>query len=141
MPTATLTAEFDRLLEFGAARFTYYLRIRDDAARLHQLLTGLDADRFILIADKKTPARQVGRMHARLTAAAPCSLQVITSSEHAKSLTGVMDLADAAIRAGATLRTVVVAFGRSVAGEAAGQLAALLFWGSAWFTSPRPCWP
>jgi 3-dehydroquinate synthetase len=129
MPTATLTAEFDRLLEFGAARFTYYLRIRDDAARLHQLLTGLDADRFILIADKKTPGRQVGRMHTRLAAVAPCSLQVIAGGDRAKSLTGVMDLADTAIQAGATLRTVVVAFGSSVAVEAAGQLAALLFSG------------
>ena len=66
MPVATLTAEFDQLLQFGPASFTYYLRIREDAATLHQLLAGLDADRFILITDKKAPPRQVARMHSRL---------------------------------------------------------------------------
>ena len=129
MPVATLTAEFDRLIQFGPASFTYYLRIREDAATLHQLLAGLDADRFILITDKKAPARQVARMHSRLAAVAPCTVQAVPPGEHTKTLTGLMDLADAAIRAGMTRRSVVVAFGGDRAGNVAGLLAALLYQG------------
>ena len=69
MPVATLTAEFDRLIQVGPARYTYYLRLREDAARLRQLLAGLEADRFILLTDKKVPARHLARMHARLRGA------------------------------------------------------------------------
>ena len=129
MPAATLTAEFDRLIHFGPLSFTYHLRIRDDAAGLHQLLADLDADRFILITDKMTPARQVARVHTRLAALAPCAVQAITPGKRAKTLAGVMDLADAAIRAGVTSRSVVVAFGGGLAGHVAGLLAALLYSG------------
>jgi 3-dehydroquinate synthetase len=129
MPAATLTAEFDRLIHYGPVGYTYYLRMREDAATLHQLLADLDADRFILITDKKAPVRQVARMQGRLAAVAPCTMQSITRGEHAKTLTGVMDLADAAIRAGVTRQSVVVALGGSLAGDVAGLLAALLYQG------------
>jgi 3-dehydroquinate synthetase len=129
MPVATLTAEFDQLIRFGPAHFTYYLRIRDDTARLHQLLADLDADRFILITDKKVPARQVARMRDRLTAVAPCTVQAVPPGEHTKTLTGLMDLADAALQAGMTHRSVVVAFGGDRASTVAGLLAALLYQG------------
>lgn len=128
-PAATLTAEFDRPIQAGPACYTYCLRIRDDAAGLHQLLADLDADRFILITDKKAPARMVGRMHSRLAAIAPCTAQAITAGERAKTLAGVMDLADNAIRAGVTGRSVVVAFGGGEAGTVGGLLAALLYSG------------
>ena len=129
MPAATLTAEFDRLLEFGPVGYTYYLRIREDTAGLHRLLAGLDADRFVLITDRTVPARQVARMHARLAALAPCTMRAVAAGERGKTLTGVMDLADAAIRAGVTSRSVVVAFGSGLAGNLAGLLAALLYRG------------
>jgi 3-dehydroquinate synthase/2-deoxy-scyllo-inosose synthase len=129
MPVATLTAEFERLIQFGPASFTYYLRIREDAATLHQLLADLDADRFILITDKKAPARQVARMHSRLAAVAPCTVQAVPPGEHTKTLTGLMDLADAAIQAGMTRQSVVVAFGGDRAANVAGLLAALLYQG------------
>jgi 3-dehydroquinate synthetase len=129
MPVATLTAEFDRLIQFGPARFTYYLRIREDAATLHQLLAGLDADRFILITDKNAPARQVARMHGRLAAVAPCTVRAVAPGGHAKIRTALMDLADAAIQAGMTRRSVVVGFGGDRAGNVAGLLAALLYQG------------
>ena len=126
MPVATLTAEFDQLIQFGPASFTYYLRIREDAATLHQLLAGLDADRFILITDKKAPPRQVARMLSRLTAVAPCTVQAVPPGEHTRTLSGLMDLADAAIRAGMTRQSVVVAFGGERACNVGGLLAALL---------------
>jgi 3-dehydroquinate synthetase len=136
MPGATLTAEFDRLIRSGAAHFTYHLRIREDAAKLHQLLAGLDADRFTLITDKKVPSRQaarmhgqVARMHGRLTAVAPCTVQAVPPGEHSKTLNGLMDLADAAIQAGITRRSVVVSFGGGRASTVAGLLAALLYQG------------
>jgi len=129
MPVATLTAEFERLIQFGPASFSYYLRIREDAATLHQLLAGLDADRFILITDKKAPARQVARMHSRLAAVVPCTVQAVPPGEHTKTLTGLMDLADAAIQAGMTRQSVVVAFGGDRACYVAGLLAALLHQG------------
>ena len=128
-PAATLTAEFDRLIQAGPACYPYYLRIRDDAAGLHQLLADLDADRFILVTDRMVTARQVGRMHSRLTAIAPCTAQGVTAGEHAKTLAGVMDLADTAIQAGVTSRSVVVAFGGEQAGKVGGLLAALLYSG------------
>src|SRR5581483_5397799 len=110
MPAATLTAEFDRHIQVGPASFTYYLRMRDDAVRLHELLADTGADRFILVTDKKAPARHVARLHTRLTAIAPCTVQPVTPGEDTKTLDGLMNLADAAIRAGVTGRSVVVAF-------------------------------
>ena len=129
MPVATLTAEFDRLIQVGPARYTYYLRLREDAARLRQLLADLAADRFILLTDKKVPARHLARMHARLSAVAPCTMQAVTPGEDAKTLAGVMDLADAAIQAGVTRRSVVVSFGGPQTVNVAGLLAALLYSG------------
>ncbi len=55
MPSAVLTAEFDRVIQFGPARYSYYLRIRDDTATLRRLLADLDADRFALVTGKKVP--------------------------------------------------------------------------------------
>ncbi len=73
MPAAALTAEFDRLIQFGPARYTYHLRLRDDAAGLRRLLAGLDADRFVLVTDTNVPARHVARIRDRLAAVAPCT--------------------------------------------------------------------
>jgi len=129
MPTAVLTAEFDRLIRFGATRYSYYLRIRDDNAALRRLLTELEADRFVLVTDRKVPVRHVARMRAGVAAVAPCTVQVITPGEQAKTLAGVAELADAAIRAGVTRRSVIIGFGGGVAGNVAGLLAALLFRG------------
>src|SRR6516164_4168768 len=104
MPTAVLTAEFDRLIRFGATQYSYYLRIRDDAATLRQLLAGLDADRFVLVTDRRVPVRHAARMRAAVAAVAPCTVVTITPREHAKTLATVAELADAAIGAGVTRR-------------------------------------
>jgi 3-dehydroquinate synthase/2-deoxy-scyllo-inosose synthase len=129
MPTAVLTAEFDRLIAFGATRYSYHLRIRDDTTTLCRLLAGLDADRFVLVTDRKVPVRQVARMRAQVAAVAPCTTAAITGGEQAKTLAGVAELADAAIRAGVTRASVVIGFGGGLAGNVAGLLAALLFRG------------
>jgi 3-dehydroquinate synthase/2-deoxy-scyllo-inosose synthase len=129
MPTAVLTAEFDRLIQFGTARYSYYLRIRDDAATLRQLLAGLDADRFVLVTDRKVPVRHAARLRAAVAAVAPCTVVAITPREHAKTLATVAELADAAIRAGVTRRSAIIGFGGGLAGNVAGLLAALLFRG------------
>src|SRR5581483_12232407 len=71
----------------------------------------------------------VARLHTRLTAIAPCTVQPVTPGEDTKTLDGLMNLADAAIRAGVTGRSVVVAFGGDLAGNVAGLLAALLLEG------------
>jgi 3-dehydroquinate synthase/2-deoxy-scyllo-inosose synthase len=93
------------------------------------LLADLEADRFILLTDKKVPARHLARMHARLSGVAPCTMQAVTPGEDAKTLAGVMDLADAAIQAGVTRRSVVVSFGGPQTVNVAGLLAALLYSG------------
>src|SRR5262245_34381098 len=129
MPTAVLTAEFDRLIRFGPTRYSYYLRIHDDIATLRQQLGGLDADRFVLVTDRRIPVRHVARMRDRVAAVAPCTVLAITPGEQAKTLAGVAELADAAIRAGMTRRSVIIGFGGGLAGNVAGLLAALLFRG------------
>jgi 3-dehydroquinate synthase/2-deoxy-scyllo-inosose synthase len=129
MPTAVLTAEFDRLIRFGAVRYSYHLRIRDDAATLRQLLSELEADRFVLVADGKVPVRHAARMREALAAVAPCTVLAIAAGEKAKTLAGVAKLADAAIRGGVTRRSVIIGFGGGLAGNVAGLLAALLFRG------------
>ena len=68
MPTAVLTAEFDRLIRFGATQYSYYLRIRDDSATLRKLLAQLEADRFVLVTDRKVPVRYVARMRQTVAA-------------------------------------------------------------------------
>jgi 3-dehydroquinate synthase/2-deoxy-scyllo-inosose synthase len=105
------------------------LRIRDDAATLRQLLAGLDADRFVLVTDRKVPVRHAARMRAAVAAVAPCTVVAITPREHAKTLATVAELADAAIRAGVTRRSAIIGFGGGLAGNVAGLLAALLFRG------------
>ena len=105
------------------------MRIRDDAATLRQLLAGLDADRFVLVTDRKVPVRHAARMRAAVAAVAPCTQVAITGREHAKTLATVAGLADAAIGAGVTRASVIIGFGGGLAGNVAGLLAALLFRG------------
>jgi 3-dehydroquinate synthase/2-deoxy-scyllo-inosose synthase len=126
---AVLTAEFDRPVRFGPAQFPYYLRIRDDTATLRRLLAGLDADRFVLVTDTGVPGRHVRQMAGQLAGVGPCTVQTIAPGEQSKTLAGIEDLAAAAIGAGATRRSVVVAFGGGLAGNMAGLLAALLYRG------------
>ncbi len=84
MPAATLTAEFDRLIQFGPARYPYYLRIRDDAGTLRALLADMDADRFVLVTDTNVPARHVARIRGRLTAVAPVTVLALTPASTRK---------------------------------------------------------
>ncbi len=126
---AVLAAEFDRLIQAGAARYPYHLRIRDDKPTLARLLAGLDADRFALVTDQGVPARHLAHLSGLVAAVAPCTVQPIPVGERAKTLAAVAELAEAAIRAGATHRSVVIGFGGGRARNVAGLLAALLYRG------------
>jgi 3-dehydroquinate synthase/2-deoxy-scyllo-inosose synthase len=125
-----LTAELDQRIEFGSHAFDYCLRARSDTAALRRRLNDLDADRFILVTDRDLPPKHVARIYELLLLSAPTGVYSITSQERAKTLAAVEELAGAALRDGATRRSVVVALGGGLAGNIAGLLAHLFLRGS-----------
>jgi 3-dehydroquinate synthetase len=130
MTTVQLTAEFDQHIEFGTHAFSYHLRARNDSRTLCGLLRRLDADRFILVVDRKLPPKHTARVYEILTLHAPTGVYSITTREQAKTLEAVGELAGAALRDGCTRRSVVVALGGGLVGNVAGLLAHLFLRGA-----------
>jgi 3-dehydroquinate synthase/2-deoxy-scyllo-inosose synthase len=126
---AMLTAELDRLIQFGTVDYPYYLRMRDDSAELRRLLAKLGADRFILIADRRVPGQHLRRLQDLVATVAPCTVHVPRTGEPEKRADAMDALATAALRAGATRRSVVIGFGGGLVGNVAGLFAHLFMRG------------
>jgi 3-dehydroquinate synthase/2-deoxy-scyllo-inosose synthase len=110
--------------------YQYHLRCGPDTwEELLAKLAGLSADRFVLVTDGAFPRSLAEDVQARITALAPCSLRCFPSGEQAKHLATVSHLANEALSAGATRRSVVIALGGGLAGNVAGLLAGLLMRG------------
>ena len=119
----------DRWIQFGSVRYPYHLRY-DAADELATMLGWLDADLFLLVSDVGLPRDLVAQTRRRISSTGtPCIVLKFGGGEQAKTMTSVHRLARKAVLAGATRRSVVVAFGGGLVGNIAGLLAGLLFRG------------
>ncbi|HUY46781.1 MAG TPA: 2-deoxy-scyllo-inosose synthase [Streptosporangiaceae bacterium] len=121
----------NREVRFGSIRYPFY--VRSGSAAWHELadlLTDLHADRFLLVTDSGVPTAAVHAVRLRLTELAPTTLLRVPSSEQAKTIRTVDDLARQAFTSGATRRSVVVALGGGLAGNVGGLLAHLFLRGT-----------
>jgi 3-dehydroquinate synthase/2-deoxy-scyllo-inosose synthase len=110
-------------------RFPYHLR-RGDWEEWLERVSALHADRFLVVTDSKFPldvADAVVRRCARVQG--QTSLHVFQSSEQAKTLHWINELAREAINERDTRASVVVALGGGLVGNMAGLLAGLLWRG------------
>src|SRR5579884_1400211 len=92
-------------------------------------LAAFEADRFIVVTDDTVRALHGEALLPRLGTLAPVEVFSQRPGEAMKSLERLTDLMERALAAGATRRSVVIAFGGGVPGNLAGVLAGLLFRG------------
>lgn len=92
-------------------------------------MAGLDADRIVVITDDTVLGLHGDALLPGLRSLAPVEVFSQRPGEAMKSLTHLVDYVERALTAGATRRSVVVAFGGGVPGNLAGLVAALLFRG------------
>jgi 3-dehydroquinate synthetase len=115
-------------LEFGEVCYPYYYGC-DCIDRIVWELGRYDADRFIVVTDSTVQSLHGDRLIPALARHAPVDVLSLPAGEHMKSMTALAGHLDRAIGAGASRRSVVVAFGGGVPGNLAGMLAAILFRG------------
>ncbi|MFI9322640.1 iron-containing alcohol dehydrogenase [Kitasatospora aureofaciens] len=117
-----------RQVAIGDARYPYYFG-HDCADRIASELGRYDADRFLVVTDDTVLGLHGQTLLTELAAYAPVEVLTRPPGESMKSLSTLSSLLDRAIGAGASRRSVVVAFGGGVPGNLAGLLAGLLFRG------------
>lgn len=118
-------------------QFSYYLRSYQEAwSEFTDLLAGMQADRFVLLTDDQFPRTFVNEMAERIIPIAPCTYLNFKSTEQEKNLETVSMLGNAALRAGATRASGVIAFGGGQVGHIAGLLAGLLLRGAPFIQVP-----
>lgn len=119
-----------REVRFGDTGYDFYVCSGADSwSELRRRLTELDADRFLLVADRGLPPSLVAEVESHLTAVAPTVLMSAAAEEQSKRLATVDELAERCLMGGANRQSCVVALGGGVVGNIAGLLAGLLFRG------------
>ena len=125
------TVALDREVRFGDTRYPIHVRSGPAGwAELAGLLAGLHADRFLLVTDDGVPPPALDAVSEVIEALAPVTVLQVPSSEKAKTLTTIDDLAREAFTSGATRMSVFVALGGGLAGNVAGLLAHLFLRGA-----------
>ena len=110
--------------EDASIRYPYHVRSGPGAwDELTDTLSGLRADRFLLVTDDGVPVSAVDAITPCLRQLAPVTLLRVRAREKDKNIATIERLAAEAFRDGATRRSVVVAFGGGLAGNMAGLLA------------------
>jgi 3-dehydroquinate synthase/2-deoxy-scyllo-inosose synthase len=123
-PAISLDREFCLKAEDTIIRYPYYVRSGPGAwDEFTNTLSGLRADRFLLVTDDGVPAPALDAIIPSLQQLAPVTLLRVRASEKDKNVGTVERLAGQAFSDGATRRSVVVAFGGGLAGNMAGLLA------------------
>ena len=130
-PAGAPAVALDREVYFGDTRYPIYIRSGPAAwAEFAGLLTGLRADRFLLVTDDGVPAPALQAVSRVLEELAPVTVLRAPSNERAKTLSTIDDLAREAFTSGATRMSVFVALGGGLAGNVAGLLAHLFLRGA-----------
>ncbi|HET6481163.1 MAG TPA: iron-containing alcohol dehydrogenase [Actinoplanes sp.] len=113
---------------FGDVRYPYYLG-QDCLDRIAWHLGRCDPDRFLVISDETVLGLHGDRFISELSRFAPVTPFGMPAGEGIKTAGALVSHLEGAIAAGASRRSVVVAFGGGVPGNLAGLVAALLFRG------------
>lgn len=120
----------EREIRFGGVRYGF--SVGHGPASLRALtgkLEGLDADRFVIVADAGLSEKQIDEIARCAGEAAPTTVLSVLADEKAKSLDVVNSLAEQLIPTGVTRRSVIIALGGGLVGNMAGLLSALVFRG------------
>jgi 3-dehydroquinate synthase/2-deoxy-scyllo-inosose synthase len=117
-----------RHIRLGEVQYPYYYG--DGCIELiMRELAAFEADRFILVTDHTVYALHGESLLPRLRGLAPVEVFSQPPGEAMKSLEQLTDLVERALAAGATRRSVIIAFGGGVPGNLAGVMAGVLFRG------------
>jgi 3-dehydroquinate synthetase len=123
-PTISLDREIRLAAEGTSIRYPYHVRSGARAwDEFTDTLSGLRADRFLLVTDGGVPAAALNAITPCLQQLAPVTLLRVRAHEKEKNVGTLERLAGEAFSHGATRRSVVVAFGGGLAGNVAGLLA------------------
>lgn len=106
-----------------------YFSGHDCSDRIVRALAGYGTDRFFVVTDDTVQALHGDDLLPALGRHAPVHVLSQPPGEGMKSLASLSSYLEAAIAAGATRRSLVVAFGGGVPGNLAGALAGLLYRG------------
>ena len=117
-----------RHVRIGDAVYPYYYGYRCLDLIVHEL-AALGADRFIVVTDDTVLNLHGDSLLSRLREVAPVDVFSHQPGESMKTLPVLVDVVERSFVAGATRRSVVIAFGGGVPGNLGGLLAALLFRG------------
>jgi 3-dehydroquinate synthetase len=98
-------------------------------AELLSALAPHDFDRLFLFSEPQVFARYGQSLLERLQAEHPCDLQLVDSGESCKGFRSLEEVLEGLIAAGASKRSLLIAFGGGAVGNLVGMAAALLFRG------------
>jgi 3-dehydroquinate synthase/2-deoxy-scyllo-inosose synthase len=116
--------------DIKAGDLIYPFYWEEDAQELlRNLARSVEADRFFVISDESILSAHGPRLLPNLSVAAPLSTCVIEKGESAKGFSTLQTLCEAALSAGVTRRSVIVALGGGAVGNVSGLAAGLLFRG------------
>ena len=129
-PAISLDREVSLKTEDTSIRYPYHVRSGPGAwDEFTDTLSGLRADRFLLVTDDGVPATALTAITPYLQQLAPVTLLRVPAHEKDKNVGTLERLAGEAFSSGATRRSVVVAFGGGLVGNMAGLLAHLFLRG------------
>ncbi len=117
-----------RTVNLGGVAYPYHFGA-DCLERIVAGIGALGADRFLVVTDDNVLALHGDRLLTGLAAHAPVEVLSLPHGDGMKSLANLAAHLEQAIAAGASRRSVVVAFGGGVPGNLAGVVASLLFRG------------
>lgn len=117
-----------RPVDLGGVVYPYHYGV-DCLDRIVDELGALGADRFFVVTDDNVLALHGERLLSGLGGHAPVEVLSLPHGDGMKALPNLASHLERAIAAGASRRSVVVAFGGGVPGNLAGVVASLLFRG------------
>ncbi|WP_084484698.1 2-deoxy-scyllo-inosose synthase [Nocardia anaemiae] len=117
-----------RHIRIGESEFPYLFGI-DCLDTIAETLDLLDADRFVVVTDDHVFGLHGQELLRALGSKIPVTVLSHEPGEAMKTLSCLSEHIEHALQAGATRRSVVVAFGGGVPGNLAGLIASLLFRG------------
>src|SRR5215213_3826674 len=126
---------WQELVSLGSYKFPFICAV-DGREALRRQVEELDPDQIILVTDTVVGGLHGGRIEDAVNCRRRINRLTVEPGELTKTLTTVERLCEAALRAGATRRTLVVALGGGVVGNLAGLVAGLLFRGVRFLNVP-----
>jgi 3-dehydroquinate synthetase len=129
-PSQEGVLSLETVVKFGSRSYPYFAGSGDTAwSTLKRELAKLEADRFVLISEDSLPQMLLEEVGRNVSEVGPMASIVFPGGEPAKTVATLSKLAAAALTAGTTRRSCILAVGGGMVGNIAGLLATLLFRG------------